>query len=78
MLHRGRGQCGLGDNRQFDNEARSNRLVFLDANRAVMFFDDAAHNRQAEASPTLPGGEIWKKEFFLSARGLRRGRYLRR
>src|ERR1700683_713948 len=69
MLGRDRGQGGLGNHWQFHDEARSNRLVFLHANRAVMLFDDAAQNRQAESGSAFPSGEIWKKEFFFQLAG---------
>ena len=54
----------LGDDRQFHDEARSYRLVFLHANRAVMLFDDAAYDGQAKAGAALSGGEIRQEEFF--------------
>src|ERR1700732_3447062 len=69
MLRRHGGQGGFENDRKFHNEARSNRLVLLHANRSVMFFDDAAHDRQAEAGPALSSGEIGQKEFLLQFAG---------
>src|ERR1022692_1154988 len=69
MLSRGRGQRGLGNHRQFHDEARSNWPVFFHANGPMMLFDDPAHNRQAEAGSALSRGEIRQKEFFLQLTG---------
>src|SRR5579863_7478033 len=69
MLGRGGGECGLGDDRQFYNKARPNRLVFLHPNRSMMLFDDAANDSQAKASSALSGGEVGQKEFFFQLAG---------
>src|SRR5579864_6398486 len=56
--------CMLGsgrsfrDNGKFDNETRADWAVLFYADRAMMIFDDAAHNRQAEARAALLSGEI--------------------
>src|SRR5258706_5031468 len=69
MLSRGGGKRGLGNDRQFHDEARSDRLVFLHANRSMMLFDDAAHDRQAQPGSALSRREIRQEELFLQFAG---------
>src|SRR5271166_1879493 len=69
MLCHGRGERWLGDYWQFHHEARSSRLVLFHANGSVMFFDDAAHDGQAETGPALSGGEIGQKKSLLQLAG---------
>src|ERR1700730_19454208 len=56
---------GFRNNRKFDNEARADRAVLLDADRAMMIFDDAAHDRQAEARAAPLGREIRQEKLLL-------------
>src|SRR5258706_837548 len=69
MLSRRGRKSRLGNDRQFHDEARSDRLVFLHANRSMMLFDDAAHDRQAQSGSALSGGEIRQEELFLQLAG---------
>src|SRR5580698_1843032 len=69
MLCRDRGQRGLGNDRQFDDEARSDWLVFFHPNGSMVLFDDAAHDRQTKPGPAFSSGEIRQKKFFLQLPG---------
>src|SRR5690349_23342875 len=59
-----RGGSGLGRDRKFDDETRAHRLIFFYPDRAVMVFDDAAHNGEAESSAAPLGREIGEKRLF--------------
>src|SRR5690349_2298640 len=60
-----RGGSGLGRDREFDYETRTHRLIFFYPDRAVMVFNDAAHNGKAESSAAPLGREIGEKQLFL-------------
>src|ERR1700686_2905762 len=53
------------NNRKFDNETRTDRAVLFHADRTVMIFHDAAHDRQAEARASFLGGEIGQEKLLL-------------
>src|SRR5579864_2475042 len=61
--------AGLRNDRQLDNEARTNRLVLFDANGSVMVFDDTAHNGQSQAGAAFLGGKVGKKQLLLQFSG---------
>src|SRR5579871_3886730 len=60
---RGRGR-GFRHYGEFHNEASTHRTIFLDPNRAMMIFHDAAHDGKAEAGAALLGREIRKEKLF--------------
>src|SRR5208282_6674064 len=64
----GRGR-GFGHDRQFDDEARADGMIFFNTNRAVMIFHNAAHDSEAEAGAAFLGGEIREKKFFFQLAG---------
>src|SRR6266576_3265033 len=66
----GGGCCGrFRSERKFHDEAGANRLILFDPDGALMVFDDAAHDGQAQTGAALLGGEIRQKEFFLQFLG---------
>src|SRR5580704_5200032 len=69
MLGSGGGRCGFRHDRQFDDEAGADRMIFFDADRAVMIFHNAAYDGEAEASAAFFGGEIGQKKFLFQFAG---------
>src|SRR5580704_17634056 len=63
MLRNHRCRGGFGNDRQFDDEAGTDRIVFFHANGAMMIFHDAANDRQDQSRAALLGREIRKEEF---------------
>src|SRR3982750_3386643 len=51
-------------NRKLDDEACSHRKIFLYANRAVVIFNDAAYDRQAQSGATVLGREVGQEQLF--------------
>src|ERR1700733_224570 len=60
---------GLNNNRKFNDETRAHGMVFFYADRAMMIFNNAAHDCQAKSSAAFLGGEIWQEEFLLEFSG---------
>jgi len=52
---------GFGDDGEFQDEARTHRLVLFDANGTVVVLDDTAHNGEAQPGAALFGGEVGKE-----------------
>src|SRR5258705_5603016 len=59
--------CGgrFGSEREFHDKPGANWLIFFHSDGALMVFDNAAYDRQAQTCAALLGGEIGQKEFFL-------------
>jgi len=64
MLNGGGYRRGLGDNGQLHHEAGPDWLIFFDANGAVVIFDDAAHDGEAQSGAAALGRKIRQKKFF--------------
>src|SRR5271157_535468 len=69
MLRRGPSGRGFGDDRQFNDEAGADGTVLLHADGAVMVFDDAVHDGQAQPRATFLGREVRQEEFLLEFAG---------
>src|SRR5579859_7740086 len=70
--------CMLGDGgrwgsfgyyRKFDDKAGSYGTIFFHADRAMVIFHDAAHDRKPQARPPLLGREIRQKELLFEFAG---------
>src|SRR5579872_3702183 len=64
MLDGGRGRRSFGDNRKFYDEPRTDGVVLLYADGAMVIFHDAADDGQAESGAALLGREIRQEKFF--------------
>ena len=56
-------------NRKLHYKSGPDRLVLLDADRAMMLFDDAADDRQPKPGATLLRREVGEEETLLQLRG---------
>lgn len=69
MLHRNGCRRGFRHNWKLNDEPGADGMIFLYANGAMMIFDDAADDGQAEPGAALLGGEIRQEEFFFELAG---------
>src|SRR5258708_30609826 len=63
------GRHPVSGDRQLDNEPRSHRLVFFDANVSVVILDDSAYDRQGQTGSTRLGREIGQEQTLLGLAG---------
>src|SRR5580704_14757580 len=63
MLDGRRCRRGFKDNRKLYDKARPHGMVFFQADRPMVIFDNAADNRQTEAGAAFLRRKIWQKEF---------------
>src|SRR5262245_6856631 len=50
--------------RQFDDESRAARRIFLHADASLMLGDDSADDRQPQSRAAFAGGKIWLEDSF--------------
>src|SRR5713226_3194133 len=69
MLANGGSGNRFSGNGQFHYEPCSHRFVFFDPNRAVVIFNDATDDSQAQSSSALLGGKVRQEKAFFQLLG---------
>src|SRR5580693_976327 len=69
MLRGRRRRRGFKNYGEFYDKSRADGIILFHADGAVVIFDDAADDGQAEPGPALLGRKIRQEEFFLELAG---------